>query len=184
MPRAETSALLTKRWRIPESGDVQLVRPAKMGLEQLDEEWSGSREPGDVSEGWAWASAWGSPDLFVLRDENREALAVWRSSKPLVTFDKQRFYRLDNIEVAPLMRGVSVGRFMMALVASRASELLPTAGILLAAPPARVRWYLRIGGRSASSLGWKYPAGLEPLMFEPPAVHSMKEMARALEIEK
>lgn len=183
MARAEKSTLLAKKWDIPQAKVVHLVRPAKSTLERLDEEWSSQREKGDVAEGWEWSSVWGDADVFVLRDEQRTPLAAWRAVKPLVTLKGQIFYRLDNLEVKPALRGAAVGRFMLALVACRTVEL-SAARILLAAPPARIAWYQSIGAVDASGLGWNYPTGLAALMFEPVTVLEMKEVADALEIKK
>ncbi|MCU0697722.1 MAG: hypothetical protein MUC96_14445 [Myxococcaceae bacterium] len=184
MPRAtEPSELLAKLFEIPGPERLDVVRPTKVALNNLDQEWSQLRSADDVARDWCWATVADDPDVFAVRDELGGVLALWRACRPIITLQKRVFYRLDNIEVKPGERGRALGRFVLALVAFRAIELAAQR-IILAAPPERVAWYQSVGAVDASDLRWKYPAELKALQFEETLVLNMKEVASALEVKK
>lgn len=134
---------------------------------------------------WAWESVFDDPELFLLRTREQDVereLAVWRSGKGVITLEQKRFYRLDNIEVNPDDRGGVVGRFLVALIGSRAHEL--GTGVVLACPEGLVKWYESQGAKPGTDLGWKYPKELRVLKFEADAVRKLKEIADALEDKK
>jgi len=176
------SSLLQKVWRIPDKGRVRLIRPSRARLQKLSKRWEEKRTPEDLAKGWDWESVWEDPELFLLLTEDDVELALWRSSKGAITLRGRRFYRLDNIEVNPEERGGILGRFLVTLVASRASEL--GIGVILACPAGLVRWYEGQGATDGTDLDWKYPKDLRALKFETDAVKNLKELAHALEDQK
>lgn len=176
-----TSGLLLKRWNLPNVGLVSLVRPARAALELLDENWSVLRSAQDISAGWRWVEVADDPDLFLLRRAADTApLGLWRASKPTITLDRNRWYRLDNVEVHPGNRAAGLGRFLLLLIAARAAEL-DCSGVVLAAPSDRVAWYELAGAVDASSLDWDYPKVLKSLQFSGTTFLDMSKAAHELE---
>lgn len=155
------------------------MRPARARLEQLDADWAQLRAKDDIAAGWKWASVAAEPEVFAVVDANDQVLAIWRAKKRVDLGKAGTFYRLDNIEVQPGLRGGQVGRFTILLVSARAHEL--GQAILLAAPQERVNWYVDQGAAPADNLGWKCPNMLVPLQFTEDAVRTLKEKADVLE---
>lgn len=184
MKRGAQSGLIGWSGTVPNIGRVELVRPARATLIELDSIWSALRPSDAVSTPWSWALVARDADLFLIRAAGtHHGLAIWRSKRPMTVLRGARYYRLDNLEVAPTAQSRGLGSLLLALAATRACEL-GCSGIVLAAPEELVGWYARAGAQDALSLGWTYSPGMSPLVFEGAEFAKLKEVADDLRTSK
>jgi hypothetical protein len=124
--------------------DARVERPDLAALLEVDARWPALRPPDAPHAGWAWAPEVKDTDeRFALRGDG-EILALAAVTKRLPTFDDQRWYRPNVVEVAPHIVSKGLGTAMLALLSYRAAEL-GCAGLIVESLPDAAPFYLARG---------------------------------------
>ena len=128
-PPVPPTALEGCRWRW--RGRLLIVeRAGQVHLEALDREWSRIAKPlGDESSHWRFALLGSTrPERFIVRDEAGHYLGAWLDhsrlirAPPALKGQVPDAYRLDFLSIRSDLRGQGLGRQLLGLVATRASE--------------------------------------------------------------
>jgi hypothetical protein len=154
-----------------------LCLPNRERLHGVDNEWPSIRPQSDVSASWRWADIKKrSKETFALAaEEGSKTLALWSSNNQTSELEGKLFYVASKLEVHPNARNIGIGPLMVSLMGHRAVEL-GCSGVLLNAPPERVRLYLNAGAMKRSVRGWPVPAGLTPMVFEGRGLQKLLEV--------
>jgi hypothetical protein len=166
-------------------GPLELVDVSKALLGVIDAEWRPKRPTTDVTTGWVWSDIVADlPETLVLVDANKSPAAIWCSAKRLpIALPGGKYYRLDNVEVRPTLRGTLVGGLTFGVIATRALELKAT-GMVLNTWETHVDYYTALGGRQELATGWTAAPDLVPFVFDETALVQLKDMANAFISEK
>lgn len=181
------SKLKTLRWDVPGLGIVAISGTTPALLEEIDRAWPPLRRLTDVHHAWRWADlARDLAETFVVTSSDEAPLAIWGSKRSsALKLPSGAFYRLDNLEVSPTLRGADsaiAATFTLSVIGYRAKELGAT-GIVLATFSVEGigKAYEARGATRGAPKGWDYPADLVPYVFGPDAVETLEGYAHELE---